>query len=660
MAGQKGIDVRVDAYAAQGAARRMCEQKNLRVSFDLKQGEAPYSENGTIHLSAPTLSMSKEGLNTWWGQLIHETCHNTKRGQQGERVLKNVKGLKPDSIQGMAHMLVEDSVVDAQGVGEYLGQDETASLYSAHRFEANTNNPQLKKMLWENPKLDEEGIVLGTTLLMDAYARQNYQADMVGRYHDVLSNNKLHPEIKHRFEESIEKGWGASLIDLQDKSAEEAYEWTREWFDAIHKAPPPPPANGGGGENNEDEENKEKSEGGNASAQPDSGQQPEKGDPDGQKGDGKNEENQEGSDGADSPSNKEGQSEAESSSTKQEARDSGKRAKDATRYLFKELARDDHAKHDLDEQVRRKGDMNLDYDEFQSNTYTPAPAHQFHVIDYHANKVYTGDGRVEKSSIGRWRGGSNPLEDSYIQVRDTLAHNVKRYIQEQTRTRIERNRKKGKIDQKKLYKLGVKDAGRDWQERVFWKKDDKLSVKETAVSLLVDCSGSMSGPKIDTAIQCMDLVGNVCEAIGVNYEMAGFTTGGWHHTYHAIFKPFGVRMGRTQIAINMEGATSFMTSNADGENVLFAYHRLLAQQAKRRVLIVMSDGQPASAGGDCVWFLKQVVKGIEDEGLVEIHGIGIMSNDVRNFYKSHSVLKNAEQLEAALLTVLKNNVIRVK
>ena len=45
-----GIDLRVDAYAAQGTARRMCEHKDINVVFDLKPGTNPVLIGKTMHM----------------------------------------------------------------------------------------------------------------------------------------------------------------------------------------------------------------------------------------------------------------------------------------------------------------------------------------------------------------------------------------------------------------------------------------------------------------------------------------------------------------------------------------------------------------------------------------------------------------------------------
>ena len=107
-------------------------------------------------------------------------------------------------------------------------------------------------------------------------------------------------------------------------------------------------------------------------------------------------------------------------------------------------------------------------------------------------------------------------------------------------------------------------------------------------------------------------------------------------------------------------AAGQMENNNDGDNVLFAYNRMLATRAKRRIMVVMSDGYPCGPGGDIQWWTKEVAKRIQDQGIVEMHGIGILSDSPKHFYRSSEIINKVEELEPALLRVLKNKLIKVR
>jgi hypothetical protein len=648
-----GIDLRVDAYAAQGTARRMCEHKDINVVFDLKPGTNPVLIGKTMHMPPANPLMTNEEMNDWWGGLIHLTRHATPRGQQGTNVLKSKK-VKEDSLEEHILTMMEDTVVDSIGVGEYLGQDETASVHAAKQWE-NVTSRKFKKELWNNPELDEASIVAATSIATACLARQAYQPDLRGVETPLLEDDSLNPEVKRRLLETIDGGWVDELIDLQEegRTAEEVYEWTQRWMTEVHHQPPPPPpqpseGEGEGDEGKEGEEDKDSSGSSGASSKEGKGEE-------------KDSREQDGKQDKDSGEGK-GKQESEPKQT-QASNDTERpdvKLSKAAKLLFEEVERDTHSPVDLETISDSRHDAEIEYSYQRSRKYTPAPASYFKVIDYPAGIVFNADGTKTNASMATWTGKGyrdiTPRNPS-----DTLASQVKRHIQSETRTRIDRNKKKGKIDQRKLYKLGVKNASKDWQERVFHQRSNKLTVKETKVSLLCDMSGSMGGSKIVTAAKCMDLFGDVCHTLNVDYEMAGFSTGSTSDcVIHTIFKPFGVNVQRSKIMESMQGATNHMNGNADGENIWFAYQRLRAQEAKRRILIVLSDGQPAAHGGDIRQYTASVTEGIENEGIVELHGIGILSDAVQDYYASYSVIDDTEQLEAALLGVLKNTLVKLK
>src|SRR5690606_4591521 len=133
-----------------------------------------------------------------------------------------------------------------------------------------------------------------------------------------------------------------------------------------------------------------------------------------------------------------------------------------------------------------------------------------------------------------------------------------------------------------------------------------------AVSLVVDCSGSMSGEPMQLAIKTGIALGESLKAIGIEFEMIGFTTGtsGELSTYcqtvndhsrfnrtnctlkHFIFKVFG---NPDLSGVTMARACS---SNADGESVTWAAKRLALRPEKRKIMMVLSDGYPAHACRD--------------------------------------------------------------
>jgi cobaltochelatase CobT len=180
-----------------------------------------------------------------------------------------------------------------------------------------------------------------------------------------------------------------------------------------------------------------------------------------------------------------------------------------------------------------------------------------------------------------------------------------------------------------------------------------------AVQLIVDYSGSMDGTKIETAIVSTDMM---CEVISrslrIPVEVLGFS--GLATTRMAIFKSFDVPANSSAITERMiQASGEIMSDNADGEAIVWAYTRLLKRREKRKIMIVLSDGEPIAAKrtGSILRYTRKVIKEIEANRFVEIIGIGIEDDTVGSLYQDHVVIDNAFELEDALLTVIKSKIL---
>jgi cobalamin biosynthesis protein CobT len=82
--------------------------------------------------------------------------------------------------------------------------------------------------------------------------------------------------------------------------------------------------------------------------------------------------------------------------------------------------------------------------------------------------------------------------------------------------------------------------------------------------------------------------------------------------------------------------------NADGESVLWAASRLYSRPEKRKILFVISDGEPQNAEtgyNKLGKHLKKVVDMISKKG-IECVGIGIQTDAVEEYYKNNVVLND--------------------
>lgn len=220
-------------------------------------------------------------------------------------------------------------------------------------------------------------------------------------------------------------------------------------------------------------------------------------------------------------------------------------------------------------------------------------------------------------------------------------------------------------------------------DRAFRRRQESR-VNDVAVTLLVDCSGSMTrSNKIKTACYAAYALGVVLERIRVSSEVLGFTTSrdsfpheesieqkklGVEYARHEaivmpIFKGFSERMTpliKTRIAqmAEMESGLS-MCNNVDGESVQIAAQRLSQRTEKRKILIVLSDGYPSSSGNDATLkkhLLKSVLE-VQKAG-IDVLGIGIKSDAVKKFYPKSVVLQNVSDLPTTVIGEIRRLLIQ--
>lgn len=611
------MDIFVDTYAATAAARRFAEHYNLGVVFDVDNNKPPWTDGKNIHLRTPLPNWSKEEMTHWWGMFIHETKHMTPRGRKCFKLADEEK-LNMNTIHGLCLNLFEDSCINNIDKGKFIGMDETQAAHLTGSLETLLLSDEHREALWNKKELSQNEEIIGTSILLSTKSMESYIPSLIGMSQEVIDDPDCNPRIKELYEKASKnhlKALQREVDEVEDSDTRNVWDWMNNYLKDlwdIDPPPPPPP---------ESEQN----------------------------GNGKGE----SADGATKEA-KEGAEEGEIDESEGEA----------IKGMLKEFLDN----HDPDLNKRRSHrDMYYDPPNFATGSghYTPPSADGFIVVNY-KNKMFT-DGTLSGRRPTSHRINFNDLDkasSSYrtyyekAEVQDSLSNEIKRYIQSESRVKIHRNIKKGKLDAKKLFKLGVPDAGEDWKEKVFWEKAQKNMTKDTIVSVGGDFSGSMGNNKIIVQMHAMDLLSDVLCTLGVNHELWGFTVWGAYPT-HFLFKQYGERVRRGELVDRMLSASNHMENNNDGDNILFAYNRMLQVRAKRRIMIVMSDGAPSGPGGDINWWTKNVIKKIEDQRLVEIHAIGILSESPKYFYKSYEIIKKTTELEPALLKVLKNKLIKV-
>lgn len=239
-----------------------------------------------------------------------------------------------------------------------------------------------------------------------------------------------------------------------------------------------------------------------------------------------------------------------------------------------------------------------------------------------------------------------------------LATQIRRYLLARTASHMVGGHRKGTLDTGALWK-GVVYRGTKAGEKVFKQKDVAVSV-DTAVTLLLDQSGSMfSQKRLQYAAAAAITMNDVFSKVGVKCRIASFKDTSYT-TLDIVIKDFNEKANAKQLEKLFLKAWSYDGSgNADGENIMYEYAKLVEYDAPKKVLIVLSDGMPADSKGvyNVTDFTIEVCNQIERERKVSLFGIGICTDSVKAFYRRNRVIDNPSMIEETVISLLKEVVL---
>lgn len=241
-----------------------------------------------------------------------------------------------------------------------------------------------------------------------------------------------------------------------------------------------------------------------------------------------------------------------------------------------------------------------------------------------------------------------------------LSNKLRHRLQVRAQGRYENGKKKGSLHGGSLHRL-ITSKNTDNETRVF-RKHIVSDTLDTAVSLLVDCSGSMSGSKFNLAATAGAALSMALKPLHIAHAMHGFTNAmaSRYNEAPVIFKfsPWGDNVSREELVERFYQAGANLGDNSDGDAIAWVAWDLMQRKEHRKILIVLSDGSPSGRwwAGDITGYTKKVVRDIEASKHIEIYGIGIMDTNVRMYYKNHTVINRADELPSAVLSIIDKSV----
>ena len=165
------------------------------------------------------------------------------------------------------------------------------------------------------------------------------------------------------------------------------------------------------------------------------------------------------------------------------------------------------------------------------------------------------------------------------------------------------------------------------------------------------------------------------DAIKVPCIVTGFTTGtmprgSWHNEstsrpftrFESLFLP--ILKGWNRKADSLETRRNLghvmkgvpLLNNVDGESIRSLSRHFNDRKEDRKIMIVLSDGEPHAVGRGFANDLRKAVGDIEQAG-IDLYGVGIQTTAPKRFYTKSVVIHNLPDLGKELIRLIAGSLI---
>lgn len=331
----------------------------------------------------------------------------------------------------------------------------------------------------------------------------------------------------------------------------------------------------------------------------------------------------------------------------------------------------------------RLEDMDEMFSKAIQKAFSDADPSEFRVFTRDFDEMVEIEGVTDHTSLAG-------IDQAVAKSTGVLQKDLRRMIASRSQVKRTPGMRRGRLHGSNLHRILAGD------DRVFTRREEAQSL-DTAISLVIDCSGSMQGRELKLATEAAYALGSVLHRLGIQFECLGFTDAfsdprTRNSSYkrevaeadkiakiiraHPIsmpkFKTFDERwtqpvQRRFAHVFNQGGSRPGfnMGSTPEGCGMEFAARRLIGRKEVRKIMIVMTDGEPGSYVYNARdmndhWAYKRqsadMVKAIEAAG-VDLIGVGICHNGPAGYYTNSMVIESLEQMPAQLMGLLKKFVV---
>lgn len=628
----------LDIRTVQRYIETVTNNAGLNVRFE-PNIPAPCTNKKTLLIPAFNGDVSQDDLKKlrWW--VLHESLHHTKGPQAFEIGEKELGFDARHSPLAAIWNILEDERIEKAGAKDYRGDRQI--IDDGWRTLMNDQGKDLEHVL-KNAK--EDMLKVGAAWYLNIKARSNWSPAAIEQ--ELLFDRHMKPEMKEYVKKLEDAGILEDIENLREdhKGSRESFDLAKRTYELLW-------------EKSADEhiEETRKQQQKNKS---------------GKNGEGDSEGTSEaGEQDGDNPQGGGSGGEGDDGKGKAGAKVSGKlgNPNDGTpckvpsggTVSYEVFVHSEHKKPGAPGGTG----ITIDYSEHRKKGYYGddyIPCDDVKWIRYRTNtysepQLQAHEGRYDYQKQGTSRMVSEHHRKNGIPGKG-FGNKIRQLLQIKSQAHYQGGKKQGKLHFKNMYKAGTHIPS--YEERVFRQKTTSDTL-DTCVTVLTDLSGSMNGHKLLHAIDSSILLNtSIAQSLRIPVEILGFSEYG-NDTFIGVIKEFNEPTNEETIIENFSRASCFMSANADGDAILWAYDRLKQQKQKRKILIVISDGQPAaSRSGDAYAFTKKVVAQIEGDALVEIYAIGIMSEEVKHIYKESVVIQQASELEKEVLNLIKRSIFK--
>lgn len=249
---------------------------------------------------------------------------------------------------------------------------------------------------------------------------------------------------------------------------------------------------------------------------------------------------------------------------------------------------------------------------------------------------------------------------------NVMSSKLRRALLAKKRVDRDAGRELGRLDSKRLV------AGSLGARNVFYQRVDRKE-EDTAITILVDLSGSMGGRKAIVARDSTLALAECLEGSSMPFKVVGFCNKrgshgrgeGGYHRYEpldtVVFKGYNNSMKQSRAAVaQLDDAVG--GNNSDYDFIQQELHELKKRPEQRKVLFVLSDGHPAcysdASTSEHVKHCKEAIREAAKDG-VECVGIGICDSAVKEIYKDYVVVNDVNDLSSTVFNKLTNMLVGI-